>query len=262
MESRDPDRFFKRLWLVNGVLVLVFTILAIVGLSVIVLPEIFASGGSAVAAAPNAPGEDAAPRAVRFGLPEDIRGSSTQLVRIHYGRDFAQRPTAGIGSASSYDLYEPRSGPLVNVAFLPADGGPARLLFDRPIHIERLSYPSGREDSLQTWISYSVVDGDTDEDGRLEPDDGLTLYLSDLDGTRLRRALPESWRLISHGPSGDGRSLVIIAAPVETATDRRLANEAQHRAFVYDLATGATMPFAALDTAVTRAGLLLARPVG
>jgi hypothetical protein len=265
MERTDPDRLLKRVWLINGFLLLALAVLALVSAGAAWLPELFPRHQDAVAAAPGTPAEGATPRAVRFDVPERVWGTTTKLVEIHYGKDFTG---AGLGALSSavapkYQYYYVgrQTGPLVNVAFVSEGNGAARLLFDRVVHIEAVRFPEEEADSLQRWISYDVVLDDTNGDGALDRDDGATLFVSALDGTQLRRALPEGWRLVSHGATGDGNSIVMTALRAGEGKKHESEEDLQQReqrVFIFDVVTGDLRPYAALDSVITRAGTLLA----
>ena len=263
MSTPNGDRWLKRVWLVNGVVLLAAVV---IGLGAAVVAGVSEwHGDKAVAVAAPSPEQgpndgNAAGRAVRFDAPEPVRGSNTRLVLLHNGADYLPE-SAGIGSArKQYNFYS--EGPIVNVVFLPTGIGPGHLLFDRPAYLRQVSYPGetdGRADSLQTWISYEVVLIDTNGDGKLDDDDERQLMVSDLDGNNLKPVLPAGWRLKDYSPLKDRRTLVITGFASPKVGEKFDERRALERAFLYDVRCGKLESFAALDSLVARAGRVLVK---
>lgn len=253
----DSDRLLKRVWLANGVLILLALIVAAGVALFAVLSNTIGHDANAVAA-PLATGGPAAatdPRAVRYSMPQDIYGSSTRLIHVFHGEAYA-RAEGYDGSRRQYSLYLPE-GPTVNVIFLQSDGR-ARLLLDRPAFVRALDYPYAPEDSLQRWISYEMVFDDSNGDHRLDDEDAAVLYVSDLDGTNFRRVTPDGWVVRSHTALGPTQLLIgAIRAP---SPERGKEDEQPQQAFVYDLTTSTLTPHAVLDSLAAQAGRILGRP--
>ena len=159
---------------------------------------------------------------------------------------------------SSYDAGSDGSGPRVNVIFL-TETEAGRVLLDRPAYIGWLNYPSTKADSLERWITYRIAFDDTNKDGRLDSDDRQDLYVSNVDGSNLRRVLSPGMRLLDEDPVGDGRHLIVTALQVPNDW-RGSEDELRERAFLYDVQTGATTPYVGLDSLVQRAARVLGRP--
>jgi hypothetical protein len=258
----DMDRWLKRLWMVNGVLLLALLILGTGALLVSWLSGAF-SRNNAVIAADTTRGAPAKPRAVRFSPPREIWGTKTRVVIVRYGKG---QQGAGFGSGSDmssreyYSLDGDRgsAGPVVNLIFLSGTE-PGHVLLDKPAYVDWFDSPTAKSDSLQRWIAYHIAFDDTNKDGRLDSDDRVDLYLSDLDGTHLRRVLPPGMRLLHQDPVGDGRHLIVTALQVPNDW-RGSDDELRERAFLYDVQTGATTPHVGLDSLVQRAARVLGRP--
>ena len=258
----DMDRWLKRLWLVNGVLLLILIVLSTGAVAVTWLSGAF-SGRNAVLAPDSTRNAAVAPRAVRYSPPRAIWGTKSRVVVVRYGRGQQGR---GLGWGSemsgseyySYDGGRDADGPVVNLLFLPATGA-GRVLLDKPAYVSWFDYPSTKDDSLQRWITYRIALDDTNNDGRLDSDDRVDLFVSDLDGSNLRRVLPPGMRLLDHQAVGDGRHLVVTALQVP-ADFRGSDDELPQRAFLYDVLTGSTTPYAAVDSLVRNAANVLARP--
>lgn len=260
----DMDRWLKRLWMVNGVLFLLFLVLGVGAFLVTWLSGAFAGKNAVLAPDPTAGAAAAAaqPRAVRYSPPRTIWGTKTRVVVVRYGKG-QQGTRFGLGSESGSDFYSyagdrDSDGPVVNLVFLSGTA-PGRVLLDKPAYVGSFDYPSSKSDSLQRWLTYRIAFEDINTDGRLDADDRGDLYVSDLDGSNLRRVLPAGMRLLRHEAVGDGRRLVVTA--LEVPRDWRGSDdELSQRAFLYDVTTGSTTPYTALDSLVGDAARVLARP--
>lgn len=258
------DRWLKRIWLVNGVALLGLLLFGLGAALFAVIGDWRGDKAIAVAApAPDGgPREDAGRvRAVRFDVPEEMRGTKTRIVFVRNGT--ADLPESGSGSFERNQYSGGQSdGPIVNLIFLPADGSPGHLLFDRPAWVKDVSYPGkdyGHADSLQTWITYEAALEDSNRDGQLDQEDELQLFVSDLEGRGLKPVLPAGWRFKEYESLHDSRALAITAIeaphPGKDYDERRAAE----RAFLYDVPSGRLQSFAALDSLVAHAGKLLGR---
>lgn len=252
----------RRVWLLNGLILLPALILLLVSAAASLFPAVFDGGTPAfIAVGPQGQRENdeaARPRAVRYGTPRPIRGSAYRIVEIHHGK---AEQSEGAGLSGSYGYGKDRDvGPLVNAAFLATDGS-GRLLLDRPALITELDFPlpGFNEDSAQRFIAYEIVLEDSDGDGRLTEDDRRALYLSDLTGVGLRAVLPPALRLRGYGASADGREMIILALDSAGTSSGSHEDEWPQRAFRLDLVTGAIQPFTALDSLAGTAGRILAR---
>ncbi|HEV8303664.1 MAG TPA: hypothetical protein VGQ25_01770 [Gemmatimonadales bacterium] len=252
----DLDRWLKRLWAVNGVLLLALLVLGTGTLVIGWASGLFARD-QAVVAPDSTPHGAATPRAVRFSSPRRIWGTTTRLVIVYYGKRPQTGPGLGSMELSSYSGED--AGPTVNLLFLGPDGAPGRVLFDRPAYVARFDYPETKSDSLEPWITYRVALEDTNGDGRLDSDDHAALWVSDVDGTNLRRVLPAGMRLLNAAAAGDGRHLVVTALEVPAGW-RGSDDELRQRAFLYDVRAGTTVPYPALDSLVQRAARIVGQP--
>jgi Na+-transporting methylmalonyl-CoA/oxaloacetate decarboxylase gamma subunit len=239
------DRAFKLTWLGIGALVLLFLV---IGLVMVVSQATRNAGAADEAERIVSEGRPQAeePVAVRYGMPDSIRGTATRIVRVHDGAAPGRRSSytsSGYGDAES----------AVNVMFVDADG--VRLLLDRPAYIRELSYPDAGENAAAVeWISYVIAFDDTDRSGSLDPRDGMALYVSDLDGRNLRAVLGPPLRYQTHRAFGPGR--ILVHALEGTAKDEERMRQ---RAFIYDVRLSRLSPYAAMDSAAERAGRILQR---
>ncbi|HET7585309.1 MAG TPA: hypothetical protein VFK13_10395 [Gemmatimonadaceae bacterium] len=257
MSERDSGRWWKRLWMVNGILLLAVLVFGIVSLVKEALPRHYGQDIAVPAVAPAGSDTTVRPRAVRFSVPQRMYGSRYRIALVGhawaylteaYSGDIAWRaaPTSVARFASAY-------GPEVNVIFLAPGDSTARLLFDRPVLILWVSSPKDSTDSLQHWIAYDVVERDTNHNGKLDPQDASVLYLSDLDGTRLRRVLPDGWQLEDWSVEPAGNALDVLALPIPPDSSDVRDDKLPERAFRYDLRSDSARPYALLDSLVDRA---------
>lgn len=258
----DIDRWLKRVWMVNGVLLLILCVFGVGAFVVEWLSGAF-SGKNAVMAPDTTGNAVVRPRAVRFSPPQRIWGTSTRIVVVRYGKGQQGTEFGSVARLSGSESYlysggRAENGPMVNLLFL--DGtGPGRVLLDRPAYVSWFDYPRDSSDAQVRWITYHIAFEDTNADGQLDSEDHDDLYVSDLDGRNLRRVLPAGMRLLDAEPLGDGRHLTVTA--LEVPKDWRGSDdELPQRAFLYDVRSGVVTPHAALDSLALQAARVLGRP--
>ena len=254
----DPDRLFKRLWFINGIVLLLTLLVVLSAASMLWFGGRRGRSENIVAA----PGKTGArdTRTIRFDVPVRIRGTDLMMILVRNGSGFQPGSSSEIPPLGAYGS-DRSNGPIVNVIFMSPTDGEARLLFDRPAYISGVSYPALRgagADSTQTWITYQAAFDDTNGDGELDGDDQRLLFVSDLDGRRLRPILPPGWWLSDFRPMGDRRSIAATAlqasAAGQTNWDSRTAIE---QGFIFDVITGELKSLSSIDSLVARAGKLL-----
>jgi hypothetical protein len=263
--SLDTDRMFRRIWLVNGILLLL-TLLGSLGIaSYGILRDLWdTETGVRPASGHPPPAADLRPRAVRYDAPDRILGSRWMLAQVRYGTDYGERSSNGLGLGSAVtERSYGREGPLVNVMFLPPDAGPGRLLLDRAGYIQNLDFPRERrhrgEEPIDSvpWITYAIAFEDTDRSGRLDPDDAAELYISDLDGTRFRRVLPPGLRVRATQVLPDQR--LLITALDARGAERKSEDQLSQRAFRFNPRTDQLVADGVLDSLAASAGRTLGR---
>lgn len=245
------DRTLKLLWLAIGALLLLFLGAGVV-MAVSQAVRNAGAGKDAARVASEGRRVRPEPRAVRYGLPQSVRGTDTRIVLVSHGDGDVP---------GGYDRGTRGEEGWVNVVFL--DGGEARLLLDHPAYIRDIAWPGLDDgggpgaDSPQAWITYVMAVDDSDGDGRLGHRDRVGLYVSDLEGRSLRPVVRPPLRYASHQALGAGRMLVYALEP--PAGEEGDEGRMRQRAFLYDAASGRLSPYAALDSAAARAGQILQR---
>jgi hypothetical protein len=263
----STDRFFRRVWLANGVLgfVLLLGLIGMLGYSLLEGLWSTDERGVRPSAKRSPSSNEVRPRAIRYDQPVGLVNSDWMLVQVHYGVGYGEPSDFSLGPHMSTAYRDYRSGgPVVNVIFLPPDGGPGRLLLNRPAYIRELDfpeeprrYPDQRVDSVP-WITYAIAFEDTDRSGRLDRDDVAELYISDLDGGRFRRVLPpglrhRSTRLLP------GRKLLVTALDARGDGSKPEEDQLPQRAFRFNPRTGELVSDAVLDSLAGTAGRILGR---
>lgn len=266
------DRLLKRVWLVNGFILLALGVLSLGTLLFLTINTFRARSEPAVRVHSAVEANRSLPRAIRYGAPQLVRGTAVQLVTVHHGEadqtEEGGNLTSGAtsGRASRYGS----DGPMVNVVFLTPGAPQGRILLERPaiIHLLRfppasnqagaIQMPYSEPDSLQTWITYEITDRDTNRDGKLTSADRAALYVSALDGSALRRVVPDPFQVIFHAPTRDGRGLLVMALEPPKGKEVK-QEEMRQRSFIYDVASGRLVPYAALDSAADRAARIVGR---
>jgi hypothetical protein len=258
----DSDRLFKRIWLVNGILFLLFLI-GVVGIAIMDFADDDDSGVQAAEKHEALPA-DLRPRAVRYDKPEKILNSPASLVQVRYGKDFGDRPNVSLSVgmshyARSYGVH----GPVVNVMFLAGGGGPGRLILDRAAYIKELTFPpehrrydSERVDTVP-WITYAIAFADTDRNGRLDDGDAAELYLSDLDGGHFRRVLAPGLQVLATKVLPEQQLLVLA---LEQGSQGKDPDQLRQRAFRFNPRTNQVTADVVLDSLAANAGRILGRP--
>ena len=205
MATMRPNQFFRTVWRLNGVLILLALLLAagaaVVGL---VASLVFRVGDSSTDA-PAAAVEGKA--RLEFGTMEEVSGTPyviLPLVRREAGKGF-----------SSGDTSETR-----NLLFYDTSTGATRWL--RPGHggiVLEHQFLSGRrprgdEDGREPapvrWIRYELADLDTDGDGEVTGRDAVRVAVSGPGGEGLTVVLGDAAAILGYAPPRDGVLLVFF----------------------------------------------------
>lgn len=221
------DKWLKRIWLVNGILLL-FALT--VGISDRI--QSYLHSRSARTTGPfvgqklqDARSDSLALQDIMTTIPRRIGSTSYSFVAL-VSKDLERainlrayeqdQPASEIRllrysdvteAAERNSLYGPGT---VNLAFLSDDGSDIRLLTQQRACITSADIPQAG-DTVQQFILYRIVFKDTNGDGRLTDRDQTELYISDISGRNLRRVAPESLAVQELVKSFRQRKLIIRA---------------------------------------------------
>ncbi|GLH66469.1 hypothetical protein [Geothrix edaphica] len=218
----DLQRYNHLLWAVNGTLLLVgLLVLLTTGLTA--LWPTRDRGQSLPAGAPattaDAPPSQAA--ILRLGLPKPMKGTDTLLVPVEGLPQEPEEPR-GIGS---YSKGAP-SVPLFNLLFVDAKTLASRPLLSRKSLILRYDTLEDAEEGRSARVDglvVSIVDSDTNGNGRLDEGDEARIWLCDASGRNLHAITATGTRCANWHYDSLRRTVYLV---VETRSDSRKAESA------------------------------------
>jgi len=112
----------------------------------------------------------------------DLRVSENN--RIAYG---SSKTYSVSYSVSNYDRFE-LTGYLENIKFQHKDSTALRALTNKKIQIQTVTYLSDfAEKTKKQILIYTVVDEDTNKDGKVDQNDIRSLYISSINGTNFKK---------------------------------------------------------------------------
>jgi hypothetical protein len=108
-------------------------------------------------------------------LPEDVRKAISEAAQI------------------SMDLI----GATINLVFFTSDRKEVYKLLEHNAYINKISYPSGKyykkdTEKIQPFMLYEIAMEDNNNDHRINDDDNMSYYISDLSGKNLRKITPDT----------------------------------------------------------------------
>ncbi|HEX9655570.1 MAG TPA: hypothetical protein VGB89_01495 [Bacteroidota bacterium] len=204
------DKWLKRIWFVNGVLVLIVTLLFLSDR----VQKYLQSGPRPVGPLVGESIKDArkdslAIQDIVTTIPRRIGATAYTYVTL-ISKDlekainisaYLEAESAGKRGPSPMALVRvvPESeernslsgNGTINLAFISDDGSDIRLVTQQKACVVRADIPQPG-DTLQKFILYRIVFHDTNGDGRLTDRDESGLYISDLNGLNLRPVTPDS----------------------------------------------------------------------
>lgn len=207
------DKFLKILWLINGLLILV-----LVGylLTELISKEKQKRDRVDNEAMVGVPLEEAKNRGValqglKYDAPEQIGNTDISLLLISSMTYEQEKELKGIASMAgdiSYSAFN-----CINVVFLDTNYNVIRKLLDKKASISDLKVPGryGRRDESDTLyknIAYKIGFEDNNKDNLLSEKDNQDLFISDLDGSNLKR-ITEELDIISFNFTNHYRELFI-----------------------------------------------------
>ena len=119
-------------------------------------------------------------------------------VKSRYGSSSVNDLSFTISNYGEYEI----TGFLQNIKFQKVDSDSIRKLTERPVLIQTATYLKSVADKTNNQIMvYTMVDMDTNKDGKLDTSDIKALYLSDISGERFTKMSSDfqeliDWKLI------------------------------------------------------------------
>jgi|GEM_PF-2111058 len=247
------NRWLRRLWLVDGIIVLIggsiFTVQMIQGY-LRTRPE--AQGPMVGERLEKAIKDTLALQDVSMTLPRQVGTTPYRFVQLR-AKDLTTPsgimkysepgpiPWTPVGPDYSREYNVLEGNSTINLVFIKADGSDAHLLLDRKGFMATADIPSER-DTSQRFDIYRLAFYDTDNDGRLTRSDISDLYVSDLFGRNLRQITDSTIKVTRYVKSiREGK--VLLLAKVRPADSKIAEADWVERVFVYDLKSDQLSPF-------------------
>lgn len=218
----DLQRYNHLLWAVNGTLLLVgLVVLLIVGATALWPSRDRGQGlpAGAPASTTDAPSQAAI---LRLGLPKSLKGTDTLLVPVEGLPQEPEEPR-GIGS---YSKGAPNV-PLFNLLFVDAKTLASRPLLTRKSLILRYDTLEDGDEGRSARVDglvVSIVDSDTNGNGRLDEGDEARIWLCDASGRNLRAVTATGTACANWHYDSLRRTVYLV---VETRSDSRKAESAE-----------------------------------
>ena len=218
----DLQRYNHLLWAVNGTLLLV-GLLILLGAGLTALWPSRDRGQSLPAGVAATTADAPAQAAIlRLGLPKPLKGTDTLLVPVEGLPQETEAPR-GIGS---YSKGAP-SAPLFNLLFVDAKTLASRPLLARKSLILRYDTLEDGEEGRSARVDglvVSIVDSDTNGNGRLDEGDEARIWLCDVSGRNLHAVTAAGTTCGSWHYDSLRRTVYLV---VETRNDSRKAGSAE-----------------------------------
>jgi hypothetical protein len=228
----EIDIWLKRIWMLIGVLILLF--LVVVG--VILAVEFFTlhnhHAGVLVGQAAKPKGPDSlVTQDLSFDRPQQVGRTDLLCIGARVKELESSTPASSMRimkySEFSYGLHN-----LLNIVFTKSDGSGSYLLLNRKGFIKTADIPTPR-DSTQFYNLYDIAFFDTDNDGRINGNDSSQLYISDLDGKRLSQVTP-SGDILRWYDKTDKSKQIFLLLQQNPLNEKISPHDWPERLFVYD----------------------------
>jgi hypothetical protein len=185
------DNVLKIVWLINGIVLIGFLLIALVSGLIIGISELNFDSST-----PYSAGENNASAkqdiTLSYESPIAIYNTDYYLMGVGFTQYFRESDK-GASIDSYFSSDDKKYHNCVNIIFLDKHYKPARTLLNSNAFIESFDFPTQydsydydqKPDSTIKNITYLIAFKDTDDDGDLTGSDETDLYLSDLDGRNL-----------------------------------------------------------------------------
>jgi hypothetical protein len=208
--TMNATRFFRYIWRINAVLIL-FTAILVTCMLAIFLVQLLDSGGNrsrqAVDVA-NTPEFESEPASL--GTLHEVDGTTFLRAPLTFGKRYGGKALSGSMKPYSTRNYLFLDSETLAVRWLfPAD---TQLIVDSDELRESIALEGGSTKPARRTnaFSYQVVDTDSDGDGRLTPEDLLTLGYSRPDGSEYTVAIEGISRVMGSTTNALGSKHVVL----------------------------------------------------
>jgi hypothetical protein len=200
------NRFMRIVWTINGLLMLVVLVVALIFIGYLIKEEVFYKPfqeqtvivGSKIDEAKQ---DSVILQGVELGEISEIGGSRVYIMPINV-RTF-EEPVKAKAFDYSSSLSLDHSGSTINYLFLDQNMIPTHTLLREKAFVGECRYPDmyDEPDSIMQNIFYQIALRDSDKDGTISSSDDSDLYLTDLYGKNLTKITNNidvsSYRLIN-----------------------------------------------------------------
>jgi len=140
---------------------------------------------------------------LEYDRPTHIANSPYYYSSVYVmDKDMPESVKDAISSAG--DISRALIGAQINVLFFKEDRSEVHKLLEHNGYIHKIGTPPNRSDGfLQNYLIYHISLRDTNGDSRINQDDAMAYYLSDLSGKVLRQITPDSLQLSDYWFSSD-----------------------------------------------------------
>jgi hypothetical protein len=264
------EKWFRRIWFVNGVLVLI-------GASLFIRQQVrtlFPQRSSIVERGPivgekleKAIKDTLALQDISMSLPRKIGATPLRFIQLQ-SKDLTTPTRMSLMTISiasdtgplpepdySYEYNAIEGSSTINIVFLKSDGSDAHLLLDKKGFVATADIPNER-DTSQKYNIYRLVFEDTDNDGRLTRLDGFDLYLSDLFGGDLRHITDSTMRVTRYLKLIREKTILLLVK-VRPDDPKTPVADWPEKIYVYDLKSNQLSPFFTDESLLKKARRML-----
>jgi len=202
------DRFFKWVWNINGLVLLLGLIIGILSISYLIVSNIFTSNSN-IQPTLNLAQDESAEEKWSLGYPRDIGGSSFYYIPLESEKTTVDS-RRGVANFSSGGYKPTRSK---NVIFIDSNTNKSKWLFNSVnqliTSIKPISESTYSNSDVKT-ISYEVINSDTNNDGKFDSKDKSTFALSQVNGSQYKEIIEGYSSIVELKLNDDGNLFVVF----------------------------------------------------
>lgn len=248
----------KKIWLINGILVLIIILYLLYRIGDAIYLEYFAeiSHGGVIVGEERAKAKTQGVelQTIRYSKPTKLLNTDYKLIIIDQ-TDY-EIPRKVLEMAKSANDF--RYGVTINAILFNEEKDDYKLILDKVACIKQLNAPTWKGDSLQHYILYDIAFHDTNNDGKINEKDEGVLFISELDGTDFTKIIPDSLKMISYNET-EKRDRIEIAC-LQRPHDKDIPEEHWEQVTCYyDLSKKELIIDSKLNTLIEKARQILVK---